>query len=275
MERVSAVQGGAWIRAGWRLMRLKPGIIIGSVILMYILLIVSQMLPYIGGILAMVIAPFLAGGVYRILQRVRRIAEEAEAEPLAREQPVSFDLMFSVFKDPPKRSPLLGLAAVALLFNLGVVMFVAWFAFSHLGGMQGGLSDPNLSDREQFRQLIPQLFNAGTVIWWLILLVVAVIYGMATLFAVPRIVLDGDGLVDAMKQSFAGVTRNWAPFLVYGVLWILLSVLVLISGGLALIVLAPLALASTFSAYRSIWPADPDEGESGEAPTSERSSTIM
>jgi len=281
MERVSAGRGLSWIQGGWRLLRMKPGAVIGSVLLMYVLLFVAQMLPFIGGILAMVAAPFLSGGVYLMLQRVRRIAVEAEDEPLAREQPVSFDLLFSLFKQPEKRRPLLGLAAAALLFNLAMLVLFAIFVSTNLGGVDHNLlTDPSTTDQEKMRLLLPHLFAPESMWLWLIVLALSVAYAMATLFAVPQIVLDGAGLAEALKQSFRAVGQNWLPFLTYGLIWMLLSFFVVLSFGLALIVLAPLAFASIYIAFRDIWPEPEQENDGGSQeppvnPPRERSSTVM
>lgn len=281
MERVSAGQGLSWIRGGWTLLRMKPGAVIGSVLLMYILLFVAQMLPFVGGIIAMVVAPFLAGGVYLILQRVGQIAAEAEAEPLAREQPVSFDLLFSLFKQAEKRRSLLGLAALALLFNLAMLILFVIFVSVSLGGLDhNALTDPATTDQQKMQMLMPVLFSPQSMWLWLVVLVVSVVYAMATLFAVPQIVLDGVGLIDALKQSFQAVGRNWLPFLTYGLVWMLLYLLFIpITIGLALIILVPLGMASIYIAYRNIWP-EPEQGNDGlprtpVMPTRERSSTVM
>lgn len=281
MERVSAGQGLSWIRGGWTLLRLKPGAVIGSVLLMYILLFVAQMLPFVGGIVAMVLAPFLAGGVYLILQRVGQIAAEVEAEPLAREQAVSFDLLFSLFKQPEKRRALLGLAAVALMFNLVMLILFVVFVGTSLGGLEhNALTDSATTDQQKMQMLMPILFSAKGMWLWLIVLTLSAVYAMATLFAVPQIALDGVGLVEALKQSFRAVGHNWLPFLTYGLVWMLLYIVfVPITVGLALIVLIPLGVASVYIAYRNIWP-EPEEGDDGTAkppvtPPRERSSTVM
>jgi uncharacterized membrane protein len=59
--------------------------------------------------------------------------------------------------------------------------------------------------------------------------------------------------VAAMKASFRGCMRNIVPFLVYGILMLLLSFVAMIPLGLGLMVWVPVAIASTYAAYRMIY----------------------
>jgi uncharacterized membrane protein len=59
--------------------------------------------------------------------------------------------------------------------------------------------------------------------------------------------------VAAMKASFHGCFRNFLPFLVYGLVMMLLAILAAIPVGLGFLVWIPLAIASTYTAYRGIF----------------------
>ena len=61
------------------------------------------------------------------------------------------------------------------------------------------------------------------------------------------------GAVQAMKESFSGCLRNIVPFLVYGVVMMVLSVLASIPVGLGWLVLAPVLAASLYTSYKDIY----------------------
>jgi hypothetical protein len=69
----------------------------------------------------------------------------------------------------------------------------------------------------------------------------------------PALMLHDMAPVAAMKASFRGCMRNIVPFLVYGILMLLLSFVAMIPLGLGLMVWVPVAIASTYAAYRMIY----------------------
>ena len=72
-------------------------------------------------------------------------------------------------------------------------------------------------------------------------------------FAPALVVMHGLGPVEAMKQSFAGCMRNFVPFLVYGIVMTAFAMVAAIPLGLGFLVWIPLAVASTYAAYRGIF----------------------
>jgi uncharacterized membrane protein len=72
-------------------------------------------------------------------------------------------------------------------------------------------------------------------------------------FAPALVMLNDMAPAAAMKASFRGCMRNVVPFLVYGIIMLLLSFVALIPLGLGLLVWMPLAVTSTYAAYRMIY----------------------
>ncbi|HWH41717.1 MAG TPA: BPSS1780 family membrane protein, partial [Usitatibacter sp.] len=72
-------------------------------------------------------------------------------------------------------------------------------------------------------------------------------------FAPALIVLNGMKAVPAMKASFHGCFRNLMPFLVYSIVMLVLAILAAIPVGLGFLVWIPLAISSTYTAYRGIF----------------------
>ena len=76
---------------------------------------------------------------------------------------------------------------------------------------------------------------------------------MAIWFAPALVMFHDKGAVDAMKESFTGCLRNIVPFLVYGIVMMVLGVLAAIPLGLGWLVLGPVLAASLYTSYKDIY----------------------
>ena len=259
MRKRPASSGARWIAGGWQLLKTRPGLVIGSVLLMYLLMFLASFVPLIGMGASYLLAPILGGGVIMIFARIAEILERAEEEPLAREQPIGFDLLFSQFSgDAPWRT-LLGLGGVTILVNLSILLMLAAYLTAAMpeGGM-AALNSPDMSDSERLAQLLPVL-TSGAAMWlWLVVIGIYVLYLAAMLFAIPRIVLAGSSLWGALSASFRAVWLNWLPMLIFGLIWLALFMTVPLTAGLSAILLVPWGWAAMYAAYVSIFPG-PDE----------------
>ncbi len=81
----------------------------------------------------------------------------------------------------------------------------------------------------------------------------SVLLYMALWFAPALVALRGTAPVDAIKQSFFGCLKNVVPFLIYGIIMMVLSIVATIPLGLGWLVLGPVAIASVYVAYRDIY----------------------
>jgi uncharacterized membrane protein len=72
-------------------------------------------------------------------------------------------------------------------------------------------------------------------------------------FAPALVMMHNAPPVEAMKASFTGCLRNIMPFLLYGLVMCVLGFFAAIPFGLGLLVWFPLAIASTYAAYRDIY----------------------
>lgn len=255
MRKRPASSGARWIAGGWKLLKTRPGLVIGSVLLMYLLIFLTSFLPLIGIGVGYLIAPILAGGVIAIFARIAEILERGEEEPLAREQPIGFDLLFSQFSAEAPWRALLGLGGVTILVNLAILLLLAIFLTIVLpeGGM-AELTAPEATDSERLTELLPLLTSGAALGLWLVVIVIYSLYLAAMLFAVPRVVLAGDSLRMALSASFRAVWLNWLPMLIFGLIWLALFVTAPLTAGLSLILLLPWAWAALYAAYVSIFP---------------------
>jgi len=78
---------------------------------------------------------------------------------------------------------------------------------------------------------------------------------MAIWFAPPLVAFHGRGAIEAMQESFLGCLKNIVPFLVYGVVFMVLGILASIPLGLGWLVLGPVLAASAYTSYKDIFTA--------------------
>jgi hypothetical protein len=88
-----------------------------------------------------------------------------------------------------------------------------------------------------------------------VVLVIGVLVSMALWFAPALVVFRGAKPVNAMRDSALAVVKNWLPFLLYGVIYIVASIVASIPFGLGWIVLAPVTLLTVYVSYRDVYGA--------------------
>jgi len=76
---------------------------------------------------------------------------------------------------------------------------------------------------------------------------------MAVWFAPALIVFHDVGSVAAMQASFAGCLHNIMPFLLYGIVWFIASIIASIPLMLGWLILGPVTVASIYTAYKDIY----------------------
>ena len=227
---VAGGRGLAWITEGWDLFRRAPGLWIGIVVVMMVIFIVLALIPFLGSIATMVLGPVFTGG---IMLGCRALDEGGELE---------FSHLFAGFREKFGT-----LAAIGALYFAGflVVMVVVMvvtgagmFALFGMGG--GGEADP-----------AAMFATMGLSILLMMALTLPLV--MAIWLAAPLAVLSDQGAFDAMKGSFMGCLKNIVPFLVYGVVMLVLSIVASIPIFLGWLVLGPVLAASLYTAYRDIY----------------------
>jgi uncharacterized membrane protein len=90
----------------------------------------------------------------------------------------------------------------------------------------------------------------------LVVLALAVPLYMALWFAPSLIVFNNLKPVDAMKTSFFACLKNFMPFLLYGVIMLVLCFIAAIPFALGFLVLGPVAIASIYASYRDVFAAN-------------------
>jgi uncharacterized membrane protein len=82
---------------------------------------------------------------------------------------------------------------------------------------------------------------------------------MAVWFAPALVALDNVEPVKALKWSFFACLKNMWPFLVYGLLMLVLGIVASIPFFLGWLLLGPVIIASVYTSYRDLFHASPAE----------------
>ena len=234
-QTVATERGVAWITEGWRLFMRRPDLLIGMTVITLLMFGMLNLVPLLGNMVALVGIVVLAAGMYFTLDRMHH------------NQGVAFDALFSGFGE--RVQPLLMLG----LIFLGAEIVIALIVVIVLkGSMIGALMGVIMAHGELSPVMIASLIQASLVVLILVLLLSLPLF-MAYTFAIPLVCLSGHKPVAALKASFYAVAANWAPFLVFGLIYIVLALLATIPLMLGWLVLLPLTFASTYIAYREVF----------------------
>jgi hypothetical protein len=232
--------GMDWIGQGWKLFTRAPLMWVVSILVVFVIAIVVSLVPIVGSLAFQIAQPVFMGG-YMVACRSVETGGEFELEHL-----------FAGFK-----RNFANLLVVGLIFLVGSLLLIAVFAVFAGFGMVMAFMSGNPQDA------LPALMASGVSIAFgtLVTLLLMVPLLMAYWFAPALVMLNDMAPVAAMKASFSGCLRNIVPFLIYGVVMMVLCFVAMIPMGLGMLVWFPVAVASTYAAYRAIYTEDPMTAE--------------
>jgi uncharacterized membrane protein len=224
--------GWDWIAEGWRLFTRAPLMWIVSLVALFVLAIVVSLVPVVGSLAFQLLQAVFAGGFVHACRCLER-GGDFEIEHLL----AGFQRRF-----------------VSLLV-VGVLLLAGWIAIFLVFAMFAGFSlfaafaagDPDLA-------LAAMAASAGTMAVGALVMLALMVPLMAAYWFAPALVMMHDmPPVAAMKASLSACFRNLLPFLVYGLAMLVGAILAVIPFGLGFLVWVPVAIASTYVAYRQIF----------------------
>ena len=227
---VGGGRGWDWIVEAFALFRRQPGMWILIVLLAGLLFVAIGIVPVLGSLASALLFPIFGAG----LMLGCKALDQGGTLEIAH--------LFAGFKQRTGDLVMVG------VFNLVCWVLIAFAVAAVIGGgvfmavMRGGLPGAGISI---VSMLIALLLVAG----------LSVPLYMATWFAPALIVLNELAPMAALKASFYACLRNWLPFLVYGVVLLVLCLLAAIPLGLGYLVLIPVLTASVYTSYRDIFRA--------------------
>ena len=232
--------GVDWIGQGWRLFTRAPLMWVVSILVMFVIAIVTSIIPIIGPLAFQLVQPVFGAG-YMVACRTLETGGDFELEQL-----------FAGF-----RRNFGNLVVVGLIFFAGGMVLLLVFAVFAGFGLLMAFATGDVND------VYPAIMASGISILFgtLVMLLLLIPLVMAYWFAPALVMMHDMAPVAAMKESFRGCMRNIVPFLVYGIVMTLLAIVALIPLGLGMLVWIPVAVASTYAAYRQIYTEEPDPAE--------------
>ena len=225
---VEAGRGARWWVEGWRTFTSNLWTWVGIMVIFVIISLLIASVPFVGDAGHSLLAPVFIGGLM------------LGCHAIDRDEPLKVAHLFQGFQGA-HFVPLLIIGAIdiGLMLLITAIMAAGIFGGSLLETLRFGGADP-LAMLSQSAAMI----GLSGLLAVLAVLVVAAIMGALNWFAPALVVLRGATAIEAMKTSFVACWRNWAPFLVYG----LVAVAVL---GLVFGIFGALALAFGISAFAS------------------------
>ncbi len=258
---VPAGNSWSWLRDGYGHFRQNPGAWMLAAIILLVFNIVLSLVPLIGTLIVLLLAPVLAAGFMIGCQE--------------QEQGGNFSVghLFHGFRQNTGQLFLVGIVYLAGFFVIGVIVSMMMGGSMLLGG---GLEAMSSNDPAAMAEMFnPSVFLLPLLVGMLLFIPLI----MAYWFAPALVALEGVTALNAMKLSFIGCLKNILPFLLYGIIVIGFLILfgivmtivtvigTLLSGGspiiavilygimvlVGMLVPMPVITASIYTSYRDIY----------------------
>ena len=231
-KSLSIGAGMSWISEGWRLFVKAPLMWIVGILIIFVLAIVANFIPIIGGLAFQVLNPVFAAGFVVAARSLERGGE------------FELDHLFAGFKKP-----------FVNLLIVGLLLLGGWIVIMLIGAAVMGFGVIMAFMTGNSENMAPALAGSAMTfaLGGLIILALMVPLMMAYWFAPALVVMHDMAPVASMKESFFGCLKNFFAFVIYGLLMGLLLIVALIPFGLGMLVWVPLAITSTYAAYRQIY----------------------
>ncbi|WP_412478619.1 BPSS1780 family membrane protein [Azonexus sp. IMCC34839] len=217
-----------WLRQGWVMFLVNPGVWIGSTVLLLVILMAISIVPLFGQVAAHLLVPLFGAGMVQICRHI------------AQDQEVQIADLFAGFKHNAGE-----LVMVGVFFALGIfgIAFLAFLLIS--GGVLGGVVTGRVAG---FGIALGGMMLAG-----LLVLVLSVPVIMATWFAPALVFFHDMKPIDAMKASFAAGAKNWLAMVIFAVFLVVVLFFAMLPLGLGLLLLLPVASGAVYASYRDIF----------------------
>lgn len=229
-RKVDSGRGVGWFTEAWDLFKRSPGLWVGMFIVFFVCSMVLAIIP-LGGLVSTVLYPVIAGG---IMLGCRELEQGRALE---------FSHFFAGFQKHAGSLMLVGVMYLVCMIVIGVIVGIVFALFIPFMAMK---ANPN--DLSGLFAMAPFFVLAVLIGMALALPVI-----MAMWFAPAIVTFHNEQPVAAMKASFRGCLRNFMPFLVYGIVGIVLMIVALIPFGLGLLVFAPIIWITMYTGYRDIF----------------------
>jgi uncharacterized membrane protein len=221
----------AWLRLGWNLFMINPGLWIASAAILVIGFLALMIVPLIGQLLACLLTPVLIAGLFAMCRKAA-----GEGAPRLSDLAVGFTTQ------------------TAPLMMLGVIFMVAAFSIEVVvillfsGSMLGSLTMPSAAGLTLF-------LISGSLLVLLLSSLLFIPLWMAMMFAPALILFNGMPPMEACKASFWANLKNILPFLILGLIGFVLCFFAALPIFLGFLVLIPVLAGTAYAAYQDVFVA--------------------
>ncbi len=217
--------GVSWISSGFELFKQYPGQWLLTMVVGAAIAIVLAFIPFIGSLISVIISYVWIGGLMMGCQAI------------ADGKPFKIDYLFAGFKH--RVGALIGLSCISFVVSMAVMLAIVGSVYL----------DMIAND-----QLAPENMDVLSVMLKVLIAMALLIpFFMAVWFAPALIVLQNMSVLEAMKASFVGCLVNFLPFLIYGLVMLVLYIVGMIPFMLGLLVVIPILFGSMFASYQDIY----------------------
>ena len=242
MEKLPAITGWNWVKDGFAIFRKQPAEL-STLFLSYMFLMFGVgIIPLLGQILPLVLVPVFS---MAFMQACVQVEQGKRVYP---------SLLLTGFRSPAFRS-LLGLGMLYLAAAVGAIAASALIDGGAFWNMMSGQAAVDAKTMQESDMSLAMLAAAALYIP----------AAMAFWYAAPLIMWDGMGVGKAIFYSFFAVRNAGKAFIVYGVSWLLVGVLLpaiassliaLLLGNarITVLILLPVSLILTVVMYCSFYP---------------------
>lgn len=229
-----AGRGAAWISEGFEFFKEDALSWIGASLLFFIISLAVSVVPILGSLAVYFLTTLFFGGLMLGCH--------------ARQQGGEFSVnhLFAGFSQNTPQLLILG--GIYLAGNIIIIILVIVSILFLPGGGMGVLEKIASNDPVLIREML-----AFVSLVVLIALALYLPLIMAMWFAPALVMLQDVSAVRAMQLSFMACLLNIVPYLIYGILALVLMILAAIPFGLGFLVLFPVITASIYAAWREIF----------------------
>lgn len=244
-EQIRVGSGTQWFGCGWRIFKQNAVNWMLIVAVLVAIAVLAGFVPFFGSLAFMLAMPVFLGAIYRMAMS---------------ERPVEVGGLFELFSVPERRNA---------LFVVGLILFgISLMLILTLGlGIVSALPDQWAEAPEPDPQaLVDSLINLRGLLMLVALMLAQLILNFGFFFAVGEVVFRAAAPVAAFKTGLRAALANLLPALVFGVIYLIFSIVAAFTFGLGFLVLLPVTLIAGACAYRDVFATDGgrDSGSGGQ-----------
>ena len=227
IKQVPVGNAWLWIVSGFNLFKANPAMWIILLVIYLAIMIPVSLLPVVGSVVSTLLAPVFAAGMMWGCQA------------LTRNQDLEINHLFEGFKK--NTAQLITVGGIYMVSLLVIAVFVVLSLDKET--IELLVQGKDLSPEQASKMLLPIL------VAMLFMLPILMAYWFAPVLAG----LHNLSAVEAMKLSFVACLKNMLPFLLYGLIFMVLLIVAIIPFGIGLLVAIPVMMTSLYTSYVDIF----------------------